>query len=48
MHEIVPNYRRSNMVNIEILRDYTYTNTIVPNEFIDFFMPEANGEFVKV
>ena len=36
------------MVNIEILRDYTYTDTIVPNEFIDFFMPEANGEFVKV
>ncbi len=30
------------MVNIEILRDYTYTDTIVPNEFIDFFMPEAN------
>ena len=36
------------MVNIEILRDYTCTDTIVPNEFIDFFMPEANGEFVKV
>ena len=35
------------MVNIEILRDYICTDTIVPNEFIDFFMPEANGEFVR-
>lgn len=36
------------MVNIQLHNDCPTTDTIVPNQFIDRFMPEANGEFVKV
>ena len=36
------------MVNIQLYNDCTSENTIIPNQFIDCFMPEANGEFVKV
>lgn len=36
------------MVNIQLHNDCPSTDTIVPNQFIDRFMPEANGEFVKV
>lgn len=36
------------MVNIHLQSDYPCTQTVVPNQFIDDFMPEANGEFVKV
>lgn len=36
------------MVNIHLHSDYPCTQTVIPNQFIDDFMPEANGEFVKV
>ena len=36
------------MINIQLHNDCPATDTIVPNQFIDRFMPEANGEFVKV
>ena len=36
------------MVNIQLHNDCSSTDTIIPNQFIDSFMPEANGEFVKV
>ena len=36
------------MVNIQLHNDCPSTDTMVPNQFIDRFMPEANGEFVKV
>lgn len=36
------------MINIQLHNDCPSTDTIVPNQFIDRFMPEANGEFVKV
>ena len=36
------------MINIQLHNDCPATDTIVPNQFIDRFMPSANGEFVKV
>ena len=36
------------MINIQLHDDCPATDTIVPNQFIDRFMPSANGEFVKV
>lgn len=36
------------MVDIHLHNDCPITDTIIPNQFIDDFMPEANGEFVKV
>lgn len=36
------------MVDIHLHSDYPCTQTVIPNQFIDDFMPEANGEFVKV
>lgn len=36
------------MVNIQLHNDCPTTDTLIPNQFIDDFMPEANGEFVKV
>lgn len=36
------------MVKIQLHTDCPTTNTYVSNQFIDCFMPEANGEFVKV
>ena len=36
------------MVNIHLHSEYPCTQTVIPNQFIDDFMPEANGEFVKV
>ncbi|MCI7106568.1 MAG: DnaD domain protein [Agathobacter sp.] len=36
------------MVKIQLHTDCPSTETMVPNQFIDCFMPEANGEFVKV
>lgn len=36
------------MASIQLYKDCPQTDTIVPNIFIDNFMPEANGEFVKV
>lgn len=43
MHE-----RGKTMVNIQLHTDCPCTDTMVSNQFIDNFMPEANGEFVKV
>ena len=36
------------MVQIQLHNDCPITDTLVSNQFIDCFMPEANGEFVKV
>lgn len=36
------------MVNIQLHNDCPTTDTMIPNQFIDDFMPDANGEFVKV
>lgn len=36
------------MVNIQLHNDCPTTDTLIPNQFIDDFMAEANGEFVKV
>ena len=36
------------MVQIQLHSDCPITDTLVSNQFIDCFMPEANGEFVKV
>jgi DnaD/phage-associated family protein len=36
------------MIDIQLHSDCPSTDTIIPNQFIDDFMPEANGEFVKV
>ncbi|MCM1106059.1 MAG: DnaD domain protein [Blautia sp.] len=36
------------MVELQLHSDCPSTDTIVPNKFIDTYMPEANGEFVKV
>ena len=36
------------MVKIQLHSDCPCSDTIVPNKFIDEYMPEANGEFVKV
>lgn len=36
------------MSTIQLHKDFPDTVTCVPNTFIDRFMPEANGEFVKV
>ena len=36
------------MSTIQLRKDYQDTTTSVSNVFIDRFMPEANGEFVKV
>lgn len=36
------------MVNIQLHNDCPSSDTMIPNQFIDRFMPEANGEFVKV
>lgn len=36
------------MIEIQLHSDCQSTDTVVPNKFIDTYMPEANGEFVKV
>lgn len=36
------------MVEIQLRSDCLFTDTIVPNKFIDQYMVNANGEFVKV
>lgn len=36
------------MTAIHLYHERPYTDTHVPNDFIDKYMPEANGEFVKV
>lgn len=36
------------MATIQLYSECSYTTTNIPNRFIDEFMPEANGEFVKV
>ena len=36
------------MTTIKLYNDCSCTETRVPNQFIDKYMPEANGEFVKV
>lgn len=36
------------MASIHLFNDCPDTDTRVPNEFIDNYMPQANGEFVKV
>ena len=36
------------MVQIQLHNDCPTTDTLISNRFIDDFMPQANGEFVKV
>ena len=36
------------MVQIQLHNDCPTTDTLISNRFIDGFMPQANGEFVKV
>ena len=36
------------MVQIQLHNDCPTTDTLISNRFIDSFMPQANGEFVKV
>lgn len=36
------------MVNIQLHNDCPVNDTLIPNQFIDDFMADANGEFVKV
>ena len=36
------------MSNLTLNCSFSYNMTFVPNEFLDRFMPHANGEFVKV
>lgn len=36
------------MIQIQLHNDCPITDTLISNQFIDCFMPEANGEFVKV
>ncbi len=36
------------MASIQLYDDYPATTTSISNKFIDQYMPEANGEFVKV
>ena len=36
------------MASIRLCSDFPYTDISVPSKFIDEYMPEANGEFVKI
>lgn len=36
------------MASIHLYKEHAPTDTSVPNQFIDLYMPQANGEFVKV
>lgn len=36
------------MASIHLYKEHARTDTSVPNQFIDQYMPQANGEFVKV
>ena len=36
------------MASIKLCSDFPYRDISVPSKFIDEYMPEANGEFVKI